>query len=55
MDYSESCPTIHSEDCPTYLFEGLSNKILSKIEQCIFKNKNFCFEDNVSHNWHMHV
>ena len=39
----ESFPTIHLKDCPMYLFGGLSNKILSKIEQCVFKNKNLLF------------
>ena len=39
----ESFPTIHLKDCPMYLFGGLSNKILSKIEQCVFKNKNLFF------------
>ena len=34
-----------SKDCPTYSFGGLSNnkKIISKIDKCVFINKNFLF------------
>ena len=38
-----------SEDCPTYLFGELSNKILSKIDQCVFKNKTFVLKAGFSH------
>ena len=51
----ESCPTIHSEDCPTYLFGELSNRILSKIEQCVFKNKKPFVLKTVLHTWCKHV
>ena len=46
-----------SKACPTYLFGGLSNEIISESDQCVFENKKkiFCFENSVFHTWQMHV
>ena len=38
---------IYSEGCPIEFYRKLKNVFL--------RTKTFCFEDNVSHNWHMYA
>ena len=47
MTVSESYSAIH--------LGGLSNIIVSENWYYVFKNKNLCFENNVSHTWLKHA
>ena len=47
MTVSESCPTIH--------LEGLSNKILSGIDNVFSRTKTFVLKTVFSHTWLRHA